>query len=267
MIRKAYAKINFNLKILRKKSSRLHSLESFMQLINLCDEIEVKKTEAPGISARNDAALYDEKNLCVKGIKKALEFLSISERSMNFGIEVSLKKNIPTAAGLGGGSADAAVSILETLNICGASLAFEELMALGISVGSDVPFMLAAHKYRNMHACAISGIGDIVTRAEPLPGSVLLHRLNFPVSTKKAYEAWDNHFDASKNNGGENDLEAPIFELYPEIKSAKKLLGQRYPGMLVLMSGSGPSLFVYFPNDEIDRGTIEGNENLIELIL
>jgi 4-diphosphocytidyl-2-C-methyl-D-erythritol kinase len=276
MIRKAYAKVNLNLKVLGKDSeSGLHRINSLMQLINLYDEVEVKKTAEPvpvartaetaepvpvahgasRIFASGDAELYGEDNLCVKGIRKTLEFLGISEESLDFGIEVSLKKNIPAAAGLGGGSADAAAAILATLDLLGEKLSFDELMRLGISVGSDVPFMLAAHSREDMHACVVSGIGDSVERAEPRPGSILLRQLEFPVSTKDVYAEWDKGVIAAV---GENDLEPPAFTLYPQIAQEKKRLIKEYPGRLVLMSGSGPSLFVYFAD--------LGGGSLIELM-
>jgi 4-diphosphocytidyl-2-C-methyl-D-erythritol kinase len=221
-----------------------------MQLIDLYDEIEIKKTAGRGVFAGGDAELYGEDNLCVKGVKKALEFLTtkkkLPENLMNFGVEVSLKKNIPTAAGLGGGSADAAVSILGTLDLLGGSLdiTHDELMTLGMTVGSDVPFMLTAHSFKDMHACVVRGAGERVERAEPLAGAVLLRRLEFPVSTKEVYAEWDR---LASPSDARNDLELPAFKLHPEIEREKKALAKKYPDKLVMMSGSGPSLFVYFP--------------------
>lgn len=251
MIINAPAKVNLYLKVLGKRTDGYHDILSIMVPINIYDEIFFKKLDS-GIRLQcTDPALpQDERNLAFKAAKLYLNKLNIRK-----GIYIKISKNIPVAAGLGGGSSNAA-AVLKGLNILYGGLAEEELLKIAKDIGADVPFFL----YRS--PCLAKGIGDIL---DPLPEQILHFVLVTPpihVSTAWVYGHYK--FDLTKSEQSsikkmweeqqikallKNDLEKVTIRYFPIIKDIKELLANE-GAKGVLMSGSGPTVFGIFDSKE-----------------
>jgi len=223
---RAYAKINLSLKVISKRPDGYHDIDSIMQSVSLHDEIEIK-TAPQGIRVRCIPDIAP--NIAEKAAKTVLEGLKQAK-----GIDINIIKRIPLAAGLAGGSADAAAVITGIDRMYGLNLHRARLMELGAKVGADVPFCLTGG------TCRVTGIGDKVEKVNPKSGGVFI--LVFPkieVSTKEVYDAYDKF---GPGNSG-NDLESAAISVAPEIKKIKGRLVKSTGGDW-RMSGSGPTLFL-----------------------
>lgn len=248
----APAKVNLILRVLRKRQDGYHDISTLMQPVAIYDEITVRVDEGSGItlSCSNPAVPADNTNLAWRAAELFLNHTGITCRA---GIDI--KKNIPAGAGLGGGSSDAA-SVLRGLNtLLDAGLGADDLMRIGASIGSDVPFFI-------LGAPAIAtGRGEVL-EAVPLPRYwYVLVNPGFEVSTAWVYKNLDltkARQDYILSYSGEvfenpdklvtimvNDLEAAAFGLHPGIRSIKDaVLSAGAVG--ALMSGSGPTVFGLF---------------------
>ncbi|MCK9295358.1 MAG: 4-(cytidine 5'-diphospho)-2-C-methyl-D-erythritol kinase [Desulfobulbaceae bacterium] len=252
----APAKINLYLKVLGRRHDGYHELSSWMQKLKLADEITLSsasrgiKLRCPGV----DLAA-DETNLAHKAAA-----LFFKKTGLNAGVEIELVKKVPIAAGLGGGSSDAA-AVLTGLNILfSAGLSDKELMELGLSLGADVPFFVSGYS-----AAIATGIGEKLEKRDSLKECwFVLVNPGFPVSTKWVFEEFDRaqpvnftltsgdnpyilgrEINGSKPEKLFNDLERVTAALYPEVSQIKKELTELgAPG--ALMSGSGPTVFGIF---------------------
>lgn len=256
------AKINLFLKVLRKREDGYHDIFSLMQPISLYDEIVVEMEDGNGIfvSCDNTNVPCDRTNLAYKA---AEIFFNVTGISRN--LSLTIKKNIPVAAGLGGGSSNAA-TVLKALNeITSTGLPPEKLMEMAAGLGADVPFFIAGK------TCIASGSGEILELVElPLFWYILINP-GFPVSTQRVYQ----NLDLTKNQeninisvskvkafccGGRledpqivhsiliNDLEDVTIRKHPEIKEIKQsLIDSGAVG--ALMSGSGPTVFGVFRDE------------------
>ena len=255
----AHAKVNLTLDILKKRPDGYHEVRMIMQELALSDTVTLRKTEVPGITLTCNApdVPTDARNLCVKAA------LNLFERfSLPGGLEISLTKRIPAAAGLAGGSADAA-AVLQGMRTCyDLPLTDAGLYAEGKKIGADVPFCI-------LGGTAVSeGIGEILT---PVPAvldfTVLLVKPWAAVSTKAVYEAYDEKpsethpdtegmLEALRTGDApgialrlENVLEPVTLAMHPEIgEIRKKLLSLGASG--ARMSGSGPTVFGLFRERE-----------------
>ena len=180
----AKAKINLSLNVLNKRQDNYHNIESLMQMVDFGDEVRVRWVEEPGITVvTNIPGLpVNEDNIAYRGAKLMQETFSISG-----GFEIYLNKKIPVAAGLAGGSTNAA-SVMHLINrLCNLELSFEQLAELGVTLGADVPFCL----YGKPALC--EGIGEIITPVAGLSNCyVVLVNPGVTVSTKLIYEALDS---------------------------------------------------------------------------
>ena len=258
----AYAKINLSLDILGTRPDGYHEVRMIMQSLQLHDTITLSQTDTPGITMTcSDTTLpVDEHNLAYRAAALFCRTYGITD-----GIALHLEKKIPVAAGLAGGSSDAA-AVLRGLNEMYGTLATaEELAALGVTLGADIPYCL-------MLGTALSeGIGERLT---PLPAAphcyCLLVKPAAGASTKQIYTEYDalaqttdiKHPNTdlmllalSEGNysalvsGLCNVLEPVTTRLVPEIISIKEALRSlRADG--VLMSGSGPTVFALFSDPE-----------------
>ncbi|MCD8006036.1 MAG: 4-(cytidine 5'-diphospho)-2-C-methyl-D-erythritol kinase [Oscillospiraceae bacterium] len=260
---KAYAKINLTLDVTGVLENGYHTISSVMQTISLCDEISVEKNSAGKIRLFSDGGKFadgmplDEKNTCHKAASVFLEHIGASD-----GVDIHITKNIPSQAGLGGGSSDAA-TVLRLLNrLFDANLSYEELRALGAEIGADVPFLVTG-------GCALcEGIGDVLTPIEKgLSDYVLVMKPHDVwVSTPEAYRLFDekklpygNSSAAmvSKLLSGErvcgllsNDLEKAVAN--PEISGLKKEMVRM--GMHdSLMTGSGSCVYSICDYDRLAK--------------
>lgn len=262
---KAYAKINLTLDVIGKQADGYHLVQMIMQQIDLYDEITLVAQEK-GIRLTSDSAFIPEnpQNLAWRAVSLMQEALGIDR-----GVHIAIRKQIPVAAGLAGGSTDAAAVIHGYAALCGLSLTLSEKMALGLKLGADVPFCLMGG------AALAEGIGERLT---PIPGLkdgwIVVCKPNFGVSTREIYTAleWEQiekHPDTAGMlkalEGGTaqsitpflgNVLEDVTCRKYPEVKAVKDKMLQ-YGAEGALMSGSGPTVFGLFRNAEKARNARE----------
>lgn len=255
---KALAKINIGLDVLRKREDGYHEVSMIMQTIHLFDRLQIKKTKEPGI--RISSNLYylpvNENNLIYKASKLLMDEFSIQE-----GIEVRLEKHIPVAAGMAGGSTDAAAALYGLNKMFDLGLTMEQLKERGVKIGADVPYCL-------MRGTALAeGIGEKLTALPPMPKCpVLVAKPGVSVSTKFVYENLrldentphpDIHRlieDIEKKDLRRtaadmgNILETVTVEHYPEIAQLKEIM-VNFGALNALMSGSGPTVFGLFENE------------------
>ena len=190
IVEKAYAKVNFNLRVLPSRTDGYHSIESIFQTIDLFDELEVSVTEENGCFVECPSMKLPLQNTLTKAYDA---FCSIAGVEVP-GVKVVLKKGIPSGGGLGGGSSDAAALVRGLCKICKVKLDENQLNYIADKTGSDVFFFM--HCNKNGTGCAlVSGRGEIVKKITARKDLFLL--LVFPdisSSTKEAYELVDKTF-------------------------------------------------------------------------
>jgi 4-diphosphocytidyl-2-C-methyl-D-erythritol kinase len=228
---RAFAKINLRLKIVERRSDGFHNIDSIMQSVSLHDEIEVKAIPK-GIIV-NCSAPNIKDNIASKAAKLLLDRSKIAS-----GVEITIKKNIPIAAGLAGGSADAAATLIGIDHMFGLNTHKNKLSDLGAIVGSDVPFCIVGGTAK------CTGRGEKVERVgEQGNDAFILVVPKIEVSTKLIYENFAKH----GKHQGNNELETVSMELFPELKEIKERLIS-VTGKQWRQSGSGPSLFMEMVN-------------------
>jgi 4-diphosphocytidyl-2-C-methyl-D-erythritol kinase len=258
---KARAKINLGLDVCKRLENGYHEVKMVMQTVDIYDELEFKKRKDPDIilsvSSRDNIGDIAN-NLIFKAAKLMKERYSIRE-----GIEIKLNKKIPVAAGMAGGSTDAAATMLAMNEMFELGLTRDKLMEQALRLGADIPFCVLGG------TALAEGIGE---RLKPLPAppsaSVLVVKPPINVSTKWVYDRLDTEkiekhpdIDAivealeNKNLKGitdnmENVLETVTEKEYPIISDIKRMMiGSG--AMNALMSGSGPSIFGIFHDEEM----------------
>ncbi|MCR5322088.1 MAG: 4-(cytidine 5'-diphospho)-2-C-methyl-D-erythritol kinase [Lachnospiraceae bacterium] len=252
---KAFAKINLGLDIIGLREDGYHLLRMVMQSVGLADRLIFSKNSTGKIRIRSNLNFLPTgpKNL----VYKAAELIR-NEYGITDGIDVRIEKKIPVAAGLAGGSSNAAAAIIALDSLFELDMDVEKMSALGVSIGADVPYCI-------MGGTALAeGIGEQLTRLPAMPEcQILLVKPKFGISTKEAYQAYDSmpaeshpdidsiidalnrkDLDGICTNLG-NVLESVSCTKYPEldkIKARMRELGAKN----ALMSGSGPTLFGIF---------------------
>ena len=177
---KALAKINLGLDVLRRREDGYHEVKMIMQTIGLHDDLEIRRTKTPGIQVKTN--LYylptNENNLVYKAAKLLMDEFDIQD-----GVSIQLKKRIPVAAGMAGGSSDGAAVLWGINQMYGLGLSRQELMDRGVKLGADVPYCI-------LRGTALSeGIGEVLTSLPPVPQcQVLVAKPGINVSTKFVYE-------------------------------------------------------------------------------
>lgn len=260
---KALAKINLGLDVTGVREDGYHEVRMIMQSIHLYDRVEIKKTRSPHIKVETN--LYylpiDENNLVYKAARLMKEEFKIKD-----GVRITLQKFIPVAAGLGGGSADAAAVMVGMNRIFNLGVKQSRLIELGLKIGADVPFCI-------MRGTALAeGIGEKLTPLPQMPKcQVLIAKPGVSVSTKHVYDKlvlndFTQHPDIDKiaeqirkknlrgvaENMG-NLLETVTIQEYPVIRELKKVMKEN-GALNAMMSGSGPTVFGLFATDkEIHR--------------
>jgi len=242
----APAKINLSLRILGRRPDGFHEIETLMAPISLFDEITIAPNESGIRFQCDDAALVND-NLVVRAAELFFEKIKTKPA-----VAITLKKKIPYGAGLGGGSSDAAATLLGLNKFLEADLKQEELVELAAKVGSDVPFFI----YQGPAMCR--GRGEIVSPTK-INGllSLLLLKPEFSVPTPWAYSRWKDSreipnvsYSAQEFNGVQftNDLERPVFEKFVFLAQAKTWLQKQPEVAVALMSGSGSTVFAALKN-------------------
>lgn len=256
---KARAKINLGLDVIGRRENGYHDVRMVMQTVGLYDRIIMTRIPEEEIRIKTNIGFLpvNENNLVYKAI-----MLMKNKYKLDGGIEVDLNKFIPVAAGMAGGSSDAACELFGMNRLFELNVPMRELMKLGVEIGADVPYCL-------MRGTALAeGIGEKLTRLPDMPFChILIAKPPVNVSTKLVYEKLDNtdvklHPDidgiieaiklkdvalvASRMG---NVLESVTVPLYPVIDSIKKDMIE-HGAINAMMSGSGPTVFGIFPDEQ-----------------
>ena len=256
---RALAKINLGLDILRKREDGYHEVRMIMQTIQMYDVLKMNKVKKPGISLSVNYPYIpsDERNLVYKAAKLLMDEFQVKE-----GVDICLEKFIPVAAGMAGGSSDAAAAMVGINRLFKLGLSERELMDRAVNIGADVPYCI-------MRGTALAeGIGEKLTRIAQIPDCfVLIGKPGISVSTKMAYESLQldkisSHPDIDGmirdiENGDlltmtekmGNVFEPGIIEKYPVIGEIKDLMEDN-GALKAMMSGSGPTVFGIFDDRE-----------------
>lgn len=252
---KALGKINLGLDVLGRRENGYHDVRMVMQTVYLYDRIIMKKSKTPGI--RLETNLYylpvNENNLAYQAAQMLMD-----EFHMEEGVSIQLDKHIPVAAGMAGGSSNAAAVLFGMNRMFSLGLSQKELMERGVKLGADVPYCI-------MRGTVLAeGIGEILTPLSPMPKCyVLIAKPAISVSTKMVYEKLDSHEiedhpdidgilaglkagDLKKVAGSMgNVLERVTVDAYPVIDRIKKMMIKE-GALNAMMSGSGPTVFGIF---------------------
>ncbi len=265
LTQKAYAKINLGLDVVRRLENGYHEVKMIMQTVGIYDELIFFKKEE-GITISTDAGELptDGDNLIYKAARILLDSCGVQG-----GVHVHLKKRIPIAAGMAGGSSDAAATLRGVNELYGLGCTTEELQKLGVKIGADVPYCIVGG------TVLAEGIGEKLTVLPPAPQCiVLVAKPAISVSTKYVYEHLDaagltQHPDidgmcaAIEQNDlqgvlerMENVLETVTVQAHPVIAEIKERMLE-LGACKSLMSGSGPTVFGIFDNQETARAAYE----------
>jgi len=241
----APAKINISFKVKGRRPDGFHEIETLMAPISLADRLTIEKSTRAGeidFSCDDSSLPVGEDNLVVRAAKLFRERSGITT-----GIAITLEKKIPHGAGLGGGSSDAASTLLGLNELFGTRLPEEELLQLAAALGSDVPFFVL----RSAAVCR--GRGELVTAVTiEAKFRLLLLKPDFGVPTPWAYGHWKDSRElpdvdySPREFGGLrffNDLERPVFEKFVFLGHLKNWLRRQPEVAVALMSGSGSTLF------------------------
>ena len=280
---KAYAKINLVLNIGDLRPDGYHDIQTIMQSLELHDDVTVEQTGGTGITvtASVDTIPTDESNLAAKAVKAFAAKTGVPAD----GLSIHIEKRIPVAAGLGGGSSDAAAT-LRALNVLyETNLSVDELAEIGIEVGSDVPFCVHG-------GCAyVEGKGDMVVPTTPMPQCIIvIGKPDLAISTEKMYQRFDQ---AELPQRADHTPEIMLGLRWENLKAVAESVGNAFEQVLMknerntvdmmkevmnqfgtlgtAMTGSGPAVFGIFDNElyarvasETLRQRLKGNPEIVE---
>lgn len=280
---KAYAKINLVLNIGDLRPDGYHDIQTIMQSLELHDDVTVEQTGGTGITvtASVDTIPTDESTLAAKAVKAFAAKTGVPAD----GLSIHIEKRIPVAAGLGGGSSDAAAT-LRALNVLyETNLSVDELAEIGIEVGSDVPFCVHG-------GCAyVEGKGDMVVPTTPMPQCIIvIGKPDLAISTEKMYQRFDQ---AELPQRADHTPEIMLGLRWENLKAVAESVGNAFEQVLMknerntvdmmkevmnqfgtlgtAMTGSGPAVFGIFDNElyarvasETLRQRLKGNPEIVE---
>ena len=254
---KALAKINLGLDVLRRREDGYHEVKMIMQTIGLHDDLEIRKTKTPGIQVKTN--LYylptNENNLVYKAATLLMDEFQIQD-----GVSIQLKKRIPVAAGMAGGSSDGAAVLWGINQMYGLGLSMQALMERGVRLGADVPYCI------QRGTALAEGIGEKLSVLPPMPKcTILIAKPGISVSTKFVYENLhandlkpeqhpdvDSMIEAMRQKDlgllcsrMGNVLETVTIPAYPVINEIKRTMMDN-GAIGSMMSGSGPTVFGIF---------------------
>lgn len=254
----ARGKVNLALDVLGRRPNGYHDVAMVMQSISLADELTLEEMEEGiHVTSSNPLLPTGPDNLAYRAAEALMKLVGKTG-----GIHIHIQKMLPVAAGLGGGSADAAGVLYGLDRLWNLRLSSETLAKLALQLGADVSFCLSGG------TALAEGVGEILTPLPSLPGRwLVLVKLPLSVSTARVYQAWDRlasayhpdvyrvaqlireEAEAKLPDVWGNALEEVTFKLYPEVKDLFLQLQDR--GLPVRMTGSGPTLFLWGFADEI----------------
>ena len=257
------SKVNLGLDVLRRRDDGYHEVRMIMQTLKLCDELYFEETQKKEIRivCNSENLECDENNLIYKAAR-----LIMDEAGIDRGLDIRLKKNIPIAAGMAGGSSDAAATLVALNKMFGIDFDIAKLKEMGVKIGADVPYCIEGGTQLS------EGIGEKLTRLKDAPQCfVVVAKPNIGVSTKYVYE--NLHVETIKTHPNidamlkgidagdlieisshmENILENVTEKKYPVIAMLKSKL-KSMGALNSLMSGSGPTVFALFDDrDKADK--------------
>lgn len=259
---KALAKINLGLDVVRRREDGYHEVRMVMQTIHLYDQLLIQKSETPGIQIHSNLSFLpvNENNLVYKAGK-----LLMDEFDIHTGVSVELNKRIPVAAGMAGGSTDAAAMLYGMNQLFGLKLKRKDLMERGVQIGADVPYCI-------MRGTALAeGIGEKLSSLPPMVKCpVLIAKPAVSVSTKFVYQNLKLNeqtphpdIDALITDIRNSDLDNICADMgnvletvtilnYPVIAQIKEQM-LKSGAKASMMSGSGPTVFGLFGDEETAR--------------
>ena len=268
----APAKINLALHILKKLDNGLHSLSSLVSFVDIGDEISMKIAQADRleITGRFAKQLANESdNLILQALKI---FRKKYPNALPFGVEFTLKKNLPLASGIGGGSSDAAAALRLLAKISNDEIAQNDLYEIAIKLGADVPVCLSAR------TCLMTGIGEKITPVEQfLNGYIVLVNPLINISTAEVFsllkqiknKPLKNIKEPFKNieqlanwlQSTNNDLLNPAIEIVPIIKQITSSLKATNGCHFARMSGSGATIFALYSSQQQAQNAAQQMQN------
>lgn len=248
---KVPAKINLYLRVLGKRDDGFHEIESLMQAVDIYDELTLERSDTLEITCDDPSLAEDESNLAFKAAS------ALQDRFYFPGVKIDLVKQIPSGAGLGGGSADAAFVIRGLCRLYGLAPEPDEILKIAAGIGSDVPFFLSGGQAQ------VTGRGEIV-RSLRLPDQYEIIVIAPPVTISTAEIYNDIRFDLTKENKPilfekrigvsrfnrlvkrfSNDLEEAVLRKFPELAELKEILMESGAAWSS-MTGSGSAFFGLF---------------------
>lgn len=261
----AYGKVNLGLDVVRRREDGYHEVKMIMQTVELHDGLTFCDTDADAIEIETNSAdiPVTEDNIIYKACELMRRTYGITK-----GVRVKLDKQIPVAAGMAGGSTDAAAALVAMNRLFDLNLTEEKLMELGVKIGADVPYCV-------MQGTALSeGIGEVLTAVSPMPDCyIAIAKPPVGVSTKWVYQnlkvsELERHpdiegmVDALKSGDlrgvadrMENVLETVTIPEHPEIEKIKNIMKDR-GALNSIMSGSGPTVFGVFEDKDMAQDAV-----------
>ena len=245
LVAEAFAKVNRSLLVLGRRSDGYHELDTVFQAVGLTDRLTFEESDSLTLEVDDPSVPSGPENLVLRAARVLAEEAGVKARAA-----ITLEKRIPSGGGLGGGSSDAAVTLLGLSALWELELPLERLARIGASLGSDVPFFLWGGTARGR------GRGE---RIEPLadlpPRGVVLVMPPFPVATPDVFRRlsappWDGNEGPERENGpvpDRNDLEFAAESLFPALRVVRQALGATGAEQARL-SGSGSTVFGVFPD-------------------
>ena len=264
---KALAKINIGLDVTGIRDDGYHEVSMIMQTVNLFDKLTIRKTADSSVTMSTNLKFLpvDDDNLCIKAAKLLLEEFNIPT-----GVHIELEKHIPVAAGMAGGSTDAAAVLFGVNQLYKLKLSRQDLMERGVKIGADVPYCI-------MRGTALAeGIGEVLTPLPPMiKCPVLIAKPGISVSTKQVYQSLDACFDTVKHpdinqliedikvqdlealcSHMGNVLEEVTIPMHPIIADIKAHMLE-HGAVGAMMSGSGPTVFGFFKDNKTAKAAKE----------
>lgn len=263
---KAMAKVNLGLDVVRKREDGYHEVRMIMQTVNLYDKLFITVSDEPGIRLKTNLGFLpvNEDNLIYKAAKLLMDEFGISQ-----GVDIQLQKFIPVAAGMAGGSTDAAATLIGMNKLFELGLTRKDLMDRGVKLGADVPYCV-------MGGTALSeGIGEILTPLPDVPrGYILIAKPPINVSTKFVYGNLkanelsyhpdiDGQIEAIRRQDFKgmadlmgNVLETVTIPAHPVIRDIRNFMLER-GAVNAMMSGSGPTVFGLYQDQKMAKKACE----------
>jgi 4-diphosphocytidyl-2-C-methyl-D-erythritol kinase len=250
----APAKLNLFLHVTGRRPDGYHTLQTLFQFLDVGDELRFDVTRDGRIARANSLpGVPEDLDLCVRAAR-----LLQAASGATHGAVIHLDKHLPLGGGLGGGSSDAATTLLALNELWGCGLTPEALAALGLKLGADVPVFVRGH------AAWAEGVGEVLTPAEPSERWVVVLVPAVSVSTAQVFAVYDRELDLTPYSPaitirdfhagrGRNDLEPVVRRLYPEVDNALKWLGNFGDAR---MTGSGACVFLLVANEATGRAIL-----------